>query len=119
VGIVKVVKGCLVLGLAPPAALLLLASFMFTMEEESFPGWRDNHSVFALYALVLSIGAALGALAVAVRASEVLRAIAVLVCGLLLVGAVYRAYTLAPMLKCWDYNSIARGQDDSYSCFDR
>ncbi|MFE7330824.1 hypothetical protein ACFU8W_38975 [Streptomyces sp. NPDC057565] len=107
------------MGCATLVALLLLFSFMFTMEQESTPGLRDNLSGLALFVLVLGIGAALCALAVAARGSEVLQVTAGLVCGLLLLAAAYRAYTLAPMLKCWSSNSTARGQDGSYTCYDR
>ncbi|MFF5016976.1 hypothetical protein [Streptomyces sp. NPDC001165] len=112
-------KGCLVMGCAPLVALLLLFSFICTTEQESAPGLRDNLSGLALFALVLGVGATLCALAVAARGSEVLQVTAGLVCGLLLVAAAYRAYTLTPMLKCWGSSATARGQDGSYTCYDR
>ncbi|MDF4251846.1 hypothetical protein [Streptomyces sp. WMMB303] len=112
-------KGCLVLGCAPLAALLLLLSFMFTMEQESFSGLRDNRSGLALHILVVGVGAALCALAAAARASGVLRITTFVVCGLLLIAAGYRAYTLVPMLKCGGASATAREQDGSFTCYDR
>lgn len=121
-----VARGCvtvgLIVGLVPLGGLLLLLSFVITVEvdsPETFAGWRDNFSGLALYPLVLSVAALLGALAATLWAPWRVRPFVGLVCGLLLVAACYRAYTLAPMLKCWGYNSIAREADGSYECADR
>lgn len=119
-------RGCvtvgLIVGLVPLGGLLLLLSFVITMEMDSpdtFAGWRDNLSGLALYPLVLSVAALLGALAATWWAPRRVRPFVGLVCGLLLVAACYRAYTLAPMLKCQGHNSIARQADGSYECADR
>ncbi|MGW2552163.1 hypothetical protein [Streptomyces sp. NPDC001635] len=119
-------SGCLavglIVGLVPLGGMLLLFSFAATVEIDSpdaFGGWRDNLSSFALFPLVLSIAPLLGALAVTLRASRRVRLFVGVVCGLLLVAACWRAYTLAPMLKCWSHNSIAREPDGSYDCADR
>ncbi|MET8128638.1 hypothetical protein ABZV67_30240 [Streptomyces sp. NPDC005065] len=112
----------LIMVLVPLGGLLLLFSFVATMEVESpdaFAGWRDNLSGFALFPLALSVTALLGALAATLWASRRVRLFVGLVCGLLLVAACYRAYTLAPMLKCWGHNSIAREAGGSYKCADR
>lgn len=121
-----VARGCvavgLIMGLVPLGGLLLLFSFVATMEVDSpdaFAGWRDNLSGLALFPLALSVTALLGALAATLWASRRVRPFVGLVCGLLLVAACYRAYTLAPMLKCWSHNSIAREADGSYNCADR
>jgi hypothetical protein len=115
----RAVKGCLVLGCAPPAALLLLFSFMLTMEQESMVGLRDNRSGIALNALALGVGAAAVALAAGAQAAKALRVTAFVVCGLLLVAGAFRAYTLAPMLKCESAAATAREKDGSYACYDR
>ncbi|MGV9993464.1 hypothetical protein [Streptomyces sp. NPDC003374] len=112
----------LIVGLVPLAGLLLLFSFTATAEIDSpdaFPGWRDNLSSLALFPLVFGVATLLGALAATLRASRRVRPFGAVVCGLLLVAAGYRAYTLAPMLKCWGHDSIARHADGSYACADR
>nr|WTB32143.1 hypothetical protein OG781_24050 [Streptomyces sp. NBC_00830] len=112
----------LIVGLVPFGGLLLLFSFVATMEVDSpdgFAGWRDNLSGLALFPLALGVAALLGALAATLWAPRRVRPFVGLVCGLLLVAACYRAYTLAPMLKCSGHNSIARELDGSYKCADR
>ncbi|MET8802946.1 hypothetical protein [Streptomyces sp. NPDC004546] len=112
----------LIVGLIPLGGLLLLFSFAATVEIDSpdaFAGWRDNVSSFAVFPLALSVVALLGALTATLWASRRVRPFVDVVCGLLLVAACYRAYTLAPMLKCWNHNSIARQPDGSYDCADR
>ncbi|MFD9005560.1 hypothetical protein ACFV0T_32215 [Streptomyces sp. NPDC059582] len=121
-----IARGCvtvgLIAGLVPLGGLLLLLSFIATVEIDSpdaFAGWRDNLSSLALFPLALSVATLLGALAATLRVSRRVRPLVGVVCGLLLVAACYRAYTIAPMLKCWGHNSIARQADGSYDCADR
>ncbi|MCZ2523582.1 hypothetical protein [Streptomyces sp. HB2AG] len=114
--------GCLSGVLVLLAGLLIALSFGSTVEIESpeqFAGLRDNDSGVALAVLVLGVVALLGGLAVAVRTSRVLLAVVGAVCGVLIVAAGYRGYTLSPMLKCWEHDTIARNANGSYTCYDR
>ncbi|MFG3114523.1 hypothetical protein ACGF4C_09010 [Streptomyces sp. NPDC048197] len=116
--------GCLTVGLLLLSALLILVSFAATTEIDSpdaFPGIKDNRSGLVLLILILGLAALLGAAATALRISRkaLPTAAAGLACALLLAAAGHRAYTLAPMLKCWGHESLAHHPDDSYSCHDR
>ncbi|WP_310724376.1 hypothetical protein [Streptomyces sp. N2A] len=116
--------GCLAVGLLLLSALLILVSFAATTEidsPEAFPGIKDNRSGLVLVILILGVAALLGAAATALRVSRrALPTAAVsLACALLLAAAGCRAYTLAPMLKCWGHESLAHNPDDSYTCHDR
>jgi hypothetical protein len=108
-----------------PAALLLAFSLLSTMEAESpeeFPGLRDNYSDVALITLQMGVVPAviLGAVAFAIRRSHrVVSVVGAVMCGLLLMVAAYRTYTLMPMLECSGYNAVAQEDDGSYSCYDR
>ncbi|MEU9500078.1 hypothetical protein [Streptomyces sp. NPDC048196] len=115
---------CLTVGLILLSALLILVSFAATTEidaPDAFPGIKDNRSGLVLLILILGLAALLGAAATAPRISrKALPTAAVgLACALLLAAAGYRAYTLAPMLKCWGHESLAHNADDSYTCHDR
>ncbi|WP_431961782.1 hypothetical protein [Actinacidiphila sp. bgisy160] len=72
-----------------------------------------------LFPPALSVAALLGTLAAILRTPRRVRPFVGVVCCPLLFAACYRAYTLAPMLKCWNHNSIARQTDGSYDCADR
>lgn len=120
----RVAGGCLTVGLTLLSALLILVSFAATTELDSpdaFPGLKDNRSGLVLMILVLGLAALLGAVATALRISRTaLTTTAVaLASAALLAAAGYRAYTLAPMLKCWDHESLAHNPDGSYTCHDR
>ncbi|MGW1724688.1 hypothetical protein ACWCQK_17340 [Streptomyces sp. NPDC002306] len=114
--------GCLAGVLVLLAGLLIALSFGGTAEIESpdqFAGLRDNHSSVALVVLILGAVALLGGLATAMRTSRGLPAVVGAVCGVLIVAAGYRGYTLSPMVKCWSHNAIAQNPDGSYTCYDR
>ncbi|WP_354642202.1 hypothetical protein [Kitasatospora camelliae] len=115
-------KGCLMVGLVPVSALLLVIGYAATLEAEQpdqFPGLRDNRGPLVLIAVVLSAAAALVALIAAARSSRLVLATVGTVCVLLLAGGVLRAYSVAPMLACLGHNAVAREADGSYSCADR
>ncbi|MFD4977810.1 hypothetical protein [Streptomyces sp. NPDC058424] len=118
----KLAGGCLAGVLVLLAGLLIALSFGSTVEIESpdqFAGLRDNDISVALVALILGVVALLGGLATAMRTSRVLLAVVGAVCGVLIVAASYRGYTLSPMLKCWNHNAIAQNTNGSYTCYDR
>lgn len=108
------VRGCCSAALFGVALLFVLLSFAFTIEMEDFPGLRPNESDLALYCAVVSAGAALGAMTVAVR-----RSVPVLAAAVFLAAALtWRMYHLAPALDCWGHNTVGRNADGSYDCFD-
>ncbi|MDI3421089.1 hypothetical protein [Streptomyces luteolus] len=42
------------------------------------------------------------------------------VLGLCLVAVLgWRTFVLAPMLPCWEHESVGRNEDGSYDCYDR
>jgi hypothetical protein len=69
--------------------------------------------------LVLSVALTLAALLAVVRGSGLLRRVVVPLCALLLAGAAFRGWTLAPLLACGDHTAVARQSDGSYACYDR
>ncbi|WP_457028431.1 hypothetical protein [Kitasatospora sp. P5_F3] len=115
-------RGCLIVGLVPIAALALLLSLAGTTEAEQpelFPGLRENRAPLVLVLLVVGVLATVAALALAVRGSRWVL-ISVGVMGVLLLGgAVCRTVTLAPMLHCSGHTAISREEDGSYRCADR
>ncbi|MCX4822949.1 hypothetical protein OG883_24270 [Streptomyces sp. NBC_01142] len=108
-------RGCGGAVLFACGALLAVLSFMFTIEMETFVGLRDNLAGFAVFFGVLAAGFTAGGYALFGRRSR--GALVVALC----IGAAlaWRAYTVAPMLHCSDYNSVGRNDDGSYDCYDR
>ncbi|GAA4998426.1 hypothetical protein [Kitasatospora paranensis] len=112
----------LAVALLPLAAVLLLFSLALTAESQSpedYPGLRDNLGPLALVFLALSAAATTLVLLAARRLRRLLRIAVVPLCVLLLVGAGYRGWTLAPLLKCGGHGAVARQPDGSFACYDR
>lgn len=97
------------------AFFLILVSFSFTVEMETYPGLRDNLAPAAVWACGIAVVLAVGALA-----ATGWRSVGGLVTALVVVLLVaLRMYTVAPMLHCWSYDSVGRDSDGTYGCYNR
>jgi hypothetical protein len=110
-----VARGCGAAALFALAAVAVLIGFGATVEMESFPGLRENMAPLVVALLVFAALVGVGGLACAGWRSRGGR-LALTVLGALVA---LRTWTLAPMLHCWSYDSVGRGDDGSYSCVDR
>lgn len=115
-------RGCLAVALLPVAGVLLGASFLMTFEADrpqDFPGLHDNDSGPALAVLLLAALATVGALLAAKGTGRALLVPVAVVCVLLLAGAGWRAWTLAPVWECAGHDAVARSPGGAWSCHDR
>ncbi|MEU0188102.1 hypothetical protein ABZ312_44350 [Streptomyces sp. NPDC006207] len=111
----RAARGCTAALVFAIAVLVVLFSFLGTIEMESFPGLRDNLAPLAVYVLGFAALVAVGGLALSGwRSYGGWAAVACL--GVLMA---LRMWTLAPMLHCWSYNSVGRNDDGSYNCVNR
>ncbi|GAB2495648.1 hypothetical protein [Nocardiopsis aegyptia] len=112
---IRALRGCAATALFGFAVLLVLVSFGATTEMETFPGLRENRSWMVVLLLVLALAAtALGLLLSGWRSFGGRAAVACLVVVMAL-----RMWTLAPVLHCWSYDSVGRGDDGTYTCANR
>ncbi|MDX2644336.1 hypothetical protein PV341_12295 [Streptomyces sp. PA03-1a] len=111
----RAARGCTAALVFAIAVLVVLFSFLGTIEMESFPGLRDNLAPLAVYVLGFAALVAVGRLALSGWRSYGGRA-AVACLGVLMA---LRMWTLAPMLHCWSYDSVGRNDDGSYNCVNR
>ncbi|MEU7277334.1 hypothetical protein AB0A69_00845 [Streptomyces sp. NPDC045431] len=96
------------------ALVVMSFSFMGTVEMESFPGLRQNDTFAVIVMGVFAVVVAGAALVLAGYRSRLAQAATA--CVVLLLA--WRVYTLGPVLHCWNHNSVGRGDDGTYTCYD-